>query len=104
MIFFQTTMEMAPGTAHQFDKMLGQHLAPCMDKYGGKLVGSWEAAVGTLNEITDLWSFNDMAHFEKAMQSFGMDAELRPHLMALQSMVVRETMKLLRPLRCSPLR
>ncbi|MFC1944648.1 NIPSNAP family protein [Chloroflexota bacterium] len=104
MIYFQTNMMMSPGKSQEFNEILGQHLAPVMDKYGGKLIGSWETAVGTLNEITDLWAFNSMGHFEEAMKSFGRDPELRPYLITLQSLVVSETMKLLRPLPCSPLK
>ncbi|MFC1943948.1 NIPSNAP family protein [Chloroflexota bacterium] len=104
MIYYQATLPIAAGKIYEFNDLLANHLQPGFERYGAKLIGSWETAVGTLNEVTDLWGFENMGHFEESFQSFLRDKELRPIWPKAPTIILGETGKLLRPLPCSPLK
>lgn len=104
MIYLQATLTLAPGKSREFNEFLGEKMVPCWEKYGAKLIGTWETAVGTMNEVTDLWSFDSMGHFEEAFRSLIRDPDMRSAWPIIPSIILGEKNKLLRPLPCSPLK
>jgi len=104
MIYLHVTLEVAPGKFREFNELMSNGLVPLMEKHGAKLIGSWETAVGTRDEVTDLWCFDNMGHFEGSLESLIRDSELRSLLPTVSSVITKETTKLLRPLPFSPLK
>ena len=104
MIYFEATITLAPAKLREFNQLLEQTIVPLWEKHGAKLIGSWETAVGTMNEVVDLWCFNSMDHFNEVLQAFIRDPEMRPLWPTVTSIILGEKNRLLRPLRCSPLK
>src|SRR4030042_7216793 len=104
MIYFEANLTLAPGKSRELDQLLRQKIIPSFEKGGGKLVGSWEVAVGTMNEVVDLWCFENMGAFEEAFKSFLRDPDMRPVWPTISSIILGEKNRLLRPLPCSPLK
>ena len=104
MIYLHATLQLGQGKGREFDEFLGKRFSPYLQNLGDKFVGSWMTLVGNQSEVTDLWSFEDAAHYEKVMMTIMRDKEAAPMAVTLNSIVDRETTKLMLPLRCSPLR
>ena len=104
MIYLHATLQLGQGKAREFDEFLGTQFSPYLQNLGAKFVGSWMTLVGNQSEITDLWSFEDAAHYEKVMMTIMRDKQAAPMAATLASVVDKETTELMLPLRCSPLK
>jgi hypothetical protein len=105
MIYLHTTVQLAgPAKVLEFEEVLGKKFSPYLEKLGAKFVGSWFTLVGPQSEVTDLWCFENAAHYEEVMQKVMMDPEAIPLMATLSSLIVQETTKLMYPLPCSPLK
>jgi len=104
MVYLHATLQLAPYKSREFGKFLATTLVPLFEKHGAKLIGSWETFLGNQSEITDIWGFDSLAHFEASTQSMLRDPQFASALEAMAPMVVSETTKLLAPLKCSPLK
>jgi hypothetical protein len=104
MIYMMATLNVKPDKVREFNRFLGEELAPFLGKLGMELAGSWISSVGVMHEVVDLWSFENFQHFERVMSSIVKDPEFRKLDARLRTMVTSETTKMLSPLPCSPLK
>ena len=104
MIYLQATIQVSPLRSTEFGRLLGNAIVPLVEKHGARLIGSWETAVGSQSEITDLWAFESLSHFEASTQSLLRDPEWQSVKESIAPMIVKERTKLLAPLRFSPLK
>ena len=104
MVYLHATLQLAPYKSREFSKFLATSLVPLFEKHGAKLIGSWETIVGNQNEVTDIWGFDSLAHFEASTQSLLRDPQWASVQETMTTMIVREKTKLLAPLKCSPLK
>ena len=102
MIYLMATEEIKQGELDGFIKCLEEYI-PIAEKHGMRLVGSWQTQIGTIPEVTDLWAFDNLGHFEKVRQAMAEDPEYRSIYPKIQAFVVRETLKIVRPLPFSPM-
>lgn len=102
MVYLLATIEIKIGEQELFIEALREYV-PIVERHGMKLVGSWRTVVGTVPEITDLWAFKDMGHFEKVRQAIAEDPERQRAYTKAQSHVKHETFKLLTSLPFSPI-
>jgi hypothetical protein len=103
-IYLHATIQVTLFKTVEFRRVLAAAVIPIFEKHGAKLIGSWETMVGNQSEITDIWAFETMAHFEKSTQSLMRDSEWAKVKDTLATMTVKEKTKLLVPLKCSPLK
>ena len=105
MIYVEATIRVAPDKVEEFKKLLEKHL-PLAEKYGRKLVGSWETLIGPRipRQIVNLWAFEDMAHRERYNAVFSKDEELLKSRSRLESLILEETTKIMVPTPYSPLK
>ncbi len=104
MVYLHATLQLTPFKSAQFSKLMTTSVVPLFEKHGAKLIGSWETIVGNQNEVTDLWSFDSVAHFEASLQSLVRDPEWSSVKEAMTPLILKERTKLLTPLKCSPLK
>ena len=98
MLYMQVTGQVMPGRLMELKKLLADELFPLFEKYGAKVVGSWQTIVGTVEEFTDLYAFDSMAHYEQVMRSMVRDPAWWPTHAKGRSLVSTETTKFLWPL------
>lgn len=103
MIYMQATIQLRPGTLDDFAETLHKEYIPVAQKHGMKLVASWRCLVGPAEEVTDIWAFESLAHWEKVRQSQAQDPVWRAAYNKVRSYCIIETLKLLTPLPFSPM-
>ena len=75
-------------------------------KHGIAVIGFWESVIGESNELVYLCAFEDLAHRERAWQTFAADPEWREAVKASEAngpLIQRIVNKIWRPTRFSPL-
>ncbi len=75
MIYELRSYEVVPGRMAALHARFQTHTLGFFRKYGIKVVGFWEAAIGTSNVLHYLLAFDDLAHRERAWNAFIADKE-----------------------------
>lgn len=103
MIYIMATATVAPQNLDKFLKTFKEEWH--WEKYGRKLAGQWITTLGQTcpREITDLWAFEDLTHRQRETEQIAKDPEISGVMAKLNSMLVTETIKVMRPLPLSPL-
>jgi len=104
MFYLQVTMELDHANVPKFLDNLENRFVPVATKHGMRLVGAFQTAVGTMDEITDIWAFDNLEHYAQVFRSLAKDPEWQSIFDEERSLVRRETTKFLRALPFSPLR
>lgn len=104
MIYFQAVIDVKPGKLRDFSRLMEQELAPYLSKAGMKLIGSWTNITDKVNEVTDLWAFESLEAYGRVFASFIRDPEYLNIDGRLRELITSETIKLMSPLPCSPLK
>jgi NIPSNAP len=98
MIYELRTYRLKVGALAEFLGVLGE-LVPHLERNGGSPFGVWYTDVGTLNEVTQLYGWNDFAHRTEVNARWKADAD--PQKAALQlrarGLMVKQEAKLLQP-------
>jgi hypothetical protein len=69
------TYEVVPGRMPAMQARFANHTMGFFKKHGIRVVGFWEAAIGTSNVLHYLLSWDDLAHRERAWSAFQADPE-----------------------------
>ena len=75
MIYELRSYEVVPGRMAALHARFQTHTLGFFRKYGIRVVGFWEAAIGTSNVLHYLLAFDDLAHRERAWSAFIADKE-----------------------------
>ena len=75
MLYEMRTYEVVPGRMPQMHARFANHTLGFFRKHGIRVVGFWEAAIGTSNVLHYLLSWDDLAHRERAWSVFQSDPE-----------------------------
>ncbi|MBI2887907.1 MAG: NIPSNAP family protein [Chloroflexi bacterium] len=73
MLYEYRVYEAMPGRLPALNARFRNTTLGFFEKHGIKVVGFWEALVGTSNELHYLLAFEDMGHRERAWAAFGAD-------------------------------
>jgi hypothetical protein len=98
-----------PGRMEALNERFANTTLRMFEKHGIKVIGFWEAVIGTSNTLYYMLAFNDMAHREKAWNAFASDAEWLKAKKETEDraggpLVERVENALLKPTRYSPLK
>jgi NIPSNAP len=74
-LYEMRTYEVVPGRMPQMHARFANHTLGFFRKHGIRVVGFWEAAIGTSNVLHYLLSWDDLAHRERAWSAFQSDPE-----------------------------
>jgi len=97
MIYLEATIEVVPGKMNEFMEVLSKEYLPASEKLGRKLAAQWQTLVGTLDEVVDLWAYDDLAHMQRFQEARQKDEEILKAGERLRSLIAHETTKLLMP-------
>jgi len=73
MIYEWRVYEILPGKMANINNRFANITLKLFQKHGIKVIGFWEAVVGTSNTLYYMLAFEDMAHREKAWNAFASD-------------------------------
>jgi len=104
MIYLLATVQLHTGKLQEFSDILSKEYLPIAEKQGQKLVGTWKTVVGNVDEVTDLWAFNSLEHFEKVRGTLAQNPDWQKAYVRLRSTVAAESHKIISPLSFSPLK
>jgi hypothetical protein len=86
------------------DQNIEKEIFPLLNKYGQKLEGAWNTTVGTYDEVTHLYAFENLTEFTKVRQALSLDPEVQECRQKIAAVSGSEISKLIEPLAYSPLR
>ncbi len=75
MVYEMRYYEVVPGRMPALNARFRDHTCKLFGKHGIKIVGFWEAYIGTSNVLNYMLAFDDLAHRERAWNAFQSDPE-----------------------------
>lgn len=97
MIYLEARLTVVPGKMNEFMEVFGKEYLPASNKLGRKLVGQFRTTIGTLDEITDLWAYEDLAHLQGAQETRARSPEMMKAGEKLRALIAHETTRLMVP-------
>jgi len=79
MVYEHRTYNILPGKMPEFVEAFGEMIVPLFEKYGAKLVGAWQTAIGQNNEFVYILGFKDLAEQEKFWHVFRQDEQYKAY-------------------------
>jgi hypothetical protein len=109
MLYEWRIYSVVPGRMDALNERFANITLRMFEKHGIKVIGFWEAVIGTSNTLYYMLAFNDMAHREKAWNAFASDTEWLKAKKETEDraggpLVERVENTLLKPTRYSPLK
>lgn len=99
--------ETVPGRMPALNQRFQNHTSKFFEKYGIKVVGYWEAIIGTTNELTYMLEWESLAERERIWDAFGVDTDwlaVRAKSEESGPIVARVRSQILKPTSYSPMR
>ena len=69
MIYIEASLRVVPGKMNELMEIFEKEFLPEGKKLGMNLVAQWRTTIGTLDEITDLWGYDDLAHVQRVQEA-----------------------------------
>ena len=102
MIYLEASIQVATGRMNEFMEVFAKEYLPASEKLGRKLVAQWRTSIGTLDEVVDLWAYDDLAHMQRFQEARQDSEEMVRAGNKLRSLIAHETTRLLAPTPYSP--
>jgi len=86
MIYLEASLRVVPGKMNELMEVFEKEYLPASNELGRKLVAQWTTTIGTLDEVVDLWAYENLAHmqrFNEARAKSPAFAKASEHLRAL---------------------
>ena len=97
MIYLEASLRVVPGKMNEFMEVFEKEFLPASNKLGRKLVAQWRTTIGTLDEITDLWAYDDLTHMQQFQEARAKSPEFTKASEHLRSLIAYETTRLMVP-------
>ena len=97
MIYLEASLRVVPGKMNEFMEVFEKEFLPASNKLGTKLVAQWRTTIGTLDEITDLWAYDDLTHMQRVQEERAKSPEFTKASEHLRSLIAYETTRLMVP-------
>lgn len=104
MIYLEASLDVVPGKINEFMEVFEKEFLPGSNKLGRKLVAQWRTTIGTLDEITDLWAYDDLTDMQRFQEARAKNPELIKASEHLRSLIAHETTRLMVPTILSPMK
>lgn len=104
MVYLVANLKIHSGRNKEFLVMLQSEYIPILvNKYNWKLIAAWQVQVGDIDEIIDVWGFNDISDFCSSRTKMLDDTEFLGLRAKLRPMLREETIRLVTSLAVSPI-
>ena len=104
MIYLEASLRVVPGKMNELMEVFEKEFLPTSNKLGMKLIAQWRTTIGTLDEITDLWVYDDLTHMQRVQQARAKSPEFTEAANHLRSLIAYETTRLMVPTLLSPIK
>jgi hypothetical protein len=107
MIYEYRAYYVMPGRMPDIQRRFAETTMRLFDRHGIKVVGFWEALIGESNELVYICAYDDLAHRQRAWESFLADPEWQAAKKATETngpLVERVVNKIWRATSFSPLK
>ncbi|MFH1638905.1 MAG: NIPSNAP family protein [Chloroflexota bacterium] len=104
MIYLEASCRVVPGKMDEFMEVFTKEYLPASNKLGRKLAAQWRTTVGTLDEVVDLWAYEDLTHMQRFQEVRQKSEEMIKAGEKLRSLIAHETTRLLAPTPLSQIR
>ncbi len=97
MIYLEASFQVVPGKMNELMQVFEKEFLPASNKLGRKLAAQWRTTIGTLDEITDLWVYDDLTHMQQVQEARAKSPEFTEAANHLRSLIAYETTRLMVP-------
>ena len=97
MIYLEASLRVVSGKMNEFMEVFEKEFLPASNKLGRKLIAQWRTTIGTLDEITDLWVYDDLTHMQRLQEARAKSPEFTKASAHLRSLIAHETTRLMVP-------
>ncbi len=104
MIYMIASIFLLPEKFLEFNDIMEKEYLPVVTKHGSKLVASLQTTIGDVDEVTDIWEFENLEKFEKIRQAQFNDPQYMKVRKKFRAMMKAETIKVATPFPCSPMK
>jgi len=103
MIYIHRTTNVIPSKVKEYNELVQKFLL-LMEKYGIKLVGSWQTTIGESWEYTHITVVDDLATLQKNLKALNQDAEYHKLSEQMSHLITKRVIKILSPTEYSPMK
>jgi len=104
MIYISVATDIVPGKIAEYGEIVAKESVPLYPTMGMKLVASWHAYTGNVNENYALFVFNDLADLQKSRKSQSQNKDYQKVNAKLNALRVSQTYTILEPNAWSPMK
>ena len=97
MIYIEASLRVVPGKMNELMEVFEKEFLPEGKKVGMNLVAQWRTTIGTLDEITDLWGYDDLTHMQRVQEARTKNPEFLKAAGHLRALIAYETTRLMVP-------
>jgi hypothetical protein len=97
MIYLEASLRAVPGKMKELMAVFEQEYLPLSNKFGRKLVAQWTTSIGTLDELVDLWAYDDLTHMQRFNEARAKSAEFAKASEHLRALIAYEEVRLMLP-------
>ena len=97
MIYVEASIRVVPGKMNEFMEVFEKEFLPLSNKLGRKLAAQWRTTIGTLDEVTDLWVYDDLNHMQRFQEARAKSIEFTKASEHLRTLIAYETTRLMVP-------
>ena len=97
MIYLEASLRVVPGKMKELMKVFEQEYLPISNKLGRKLVAQWTTTIGTLDEVVDLWAYDDLIHMHRFNEARAKSSEFASASEHLRALISYEEVRLMVP-------
>jgi hypothetical protein len=103
MIYLESSLVLYPGKEAAYREN-EKELYRLLEKFGAKVIGSWNTVIGNVNEIVGLIAYEDMGQLQKSALAMTQDKEYITNWQKITPAIMSQNRKIMMPMPISPLK
>jgi hypothetical protein len=104
MVYLVAYLKAHPGKNKALHEILqNEYLPMLVNKYGWKLIAAWQTQIGDLDQVIDIWGFDDLNQFWTTRQAMLSDTEYTEVRSRVRALLKGEVIEFASPLPISPM-
>ena len=104
MVYVEASLRVVPGKMNEFMEVFEKEFLPLSNKLGRTLAAQWRTTIGTLDEVIDLWAYDDLNHMQRFNDARAKSAEFTKASDHLRSLIAYEQTRLMAPTNLSKMK
>ena len=97
MIYVEGSIRVMPGKMNEFMEVFEKEFLPLSNKLGRKLAAQWRTTIGTLDEVIDLWVYDDLSHMQRFNEARAKSTEFTKASEHIRTLIAHEQTRLMVP-------